>query len=193
MSADTDRLMNNVRSRVPGVTDTVLKQEMYNVMNDFFQTSNIWQEDIDFAVNTTDRSYTIAPAETYATIVRALTIANSGALPVGPYQMLTPGIVVFQYAQSQDDTYTATVALTVNEPLDGDGFPQFPAWVLNKYSTGIIDGLVGRVMSQPAKPYTNLQLAGIHLRNFRSCMSDAKVETLHRNVNNGQLWRFPKF
>ncbi|RZN09638.1 hypothetical protein CWO91_16550 [Bradyrhizobium genosp. SA-3] len=193
MSSDTDRLMNNARSRVPGATDTVLKQELFNVMNDFFQTSNIWQEDVAFAVNTTDKTYTITPAESYAAIVRSLYVLNSGGLPVGPYQMLTPGTIVFKDVQSQAGTYTATVSLTVDDPLAGDGFPQFPAWVLNKYSTGIIDGLVGRVMSQPAKPYTNIQLAAVHLRSFRSCMSDAKTEALHKNVNNGQTWRFPKF
>lgn len=193
MSTDTDRLLNNARSRVPGATDQVLKQELFNVMNDFFQVSNIWQEDISFAVNTTDKTYTVAPAEAYAVIVRALYVLNSGGRPVGPYQMLTPGTIVFKNTQSQADTYTVTVALTVDDPLDGSGFPQFPPWVLNKYSTGILDGLVGRVMSQPAKPYTNIQLASVHLRNFRNCMSDAKAEALHKNVNNGQTWRFPKF
>lgn len=193
MSTDTDRLLNNARSRLPGATDTVLKQELFNVMNDFFQVSNIWQEDVVFNVDTTNKTYTVAPVEAYASIVRALYILNSQSLPVGKYQMLTPGTIVFQNQQPKVDTYTVTLALTVDDPLDGSGFPQFPAWVLNKYSTGILDGLVGRTMSQPAKPYTNLQLASIHLKNFRNCMSDAKTEALHKNVNNGQSWRFPKF
>src|SRR5262249_51152992 len=106
--------------------------------------------------------------------------------------MITPGDITLKVAPSEAATYTATVALTIDDPVGKDGFPEFPAWVLTKYGTGILDGLLGRLMAQPAKPYTNPGLAVIRTKNFMSTRSTAKTEVLHGNLNNGQTWRFPR-
>ena len=57
----------------------------------------------------------------------------------------------------------------------------------------LLDGLVGRMMSQPAKPYTNPALGLNHLRKFRNAISFAGTESVRRNVANSQAWRFPPF
>ena len=56
----------------------------------------------------------------------------------------------------------------------------------------VLSGLLGRMMSQPAKPYTNMQLSVYHMRRFRDGIARAKVEAMHQNVYRAQSWRFPQ-
>lgn len=192
-SLDLTRLLNNARVHLPGAIDSMLQIELFNVFNDFFQGSNIWKEDITFPVKATDAVGTVYSIEneSVASMVRLLGMKNSSGLPVYG-TMAVPGEIILQTAPSQNDTLTATVALTVNDPTTKEGYPEFPAWTLNKYGTGILDGLVGRMMMQPAKPYTNAQLAAPRMRKFNGAISQAKYEALHANLNNGQTWRFPQ-
>ncbi len=193
MSLDTDRLMQNARIHLPGATDSALQLELFNVLNEFFQDSNVWQEDIDFAVTADDTIPTTyyIEQESVASIVRLLYIVNSDGQDVqGTMQI--PGEIILATQPGQADTYTATVALSVNDPVARDGFPEFPAWALNKYGMGILDGLLGRMMAQPAKPFTNLQLGTYHMRRFRSIVAQASSDSVRRNLANAQAWRFPQ-
>lgn len=193
MSLETERLLNNARIRLPGATDSALQLELFNVLNEFFQDSNVWQEAIDFGVTADDTiptTYYIEP-EAVSSIVRLLYIVNSDGGDVqGTMQI--PGEIILATQPGADDTYTATVALTVNDPVTRDGYPEFPAWTLNKYGLGILDGLLGRMMSQPAKPFTNLQLGTYHMRKFRSTVAQASTDALRQNRANAQAWRFPQ-
>lgn len=194
MSLDTERLMKNARVHLPGALDTVLLLELYNTVDQFLQESNIWQEDIEFAVSSANDAsavYYIEPQSTSA-IVRLSGVTNSDDRPIAA-MMDTPGEIVLAHAPSEDSTYTATVVLTIDDPVDPDGFPEFPQWIMNKYATSLLDGLVGRMMSQPAKPYTNPALGLNHLRKFRNAISFAGTESVRRNVANSQAWRFPPF
>jgi hypothetical protein len=182
--------MNNARVHVPGAIDSNLQIELFNVLNDFFQNSNIWQTNIPVPVVVGTSTYTLAPV-TSASINRLIALVNSSILPV-PATMAVPGALILNTQPSNADTLTATVSLTVDDPLDVEGNPIFPAWVLNKYNTGILDGLIGRMMMQPAKPYTNSQLAAFRMKSFKGATSQAKFEALHANLNNGQTWRFPQ-
>jgi hypothetical protein len=80
----------------------------------------------------------------------------------------------------------------VTDPVTRDGIPVFPAWILSKYGNDFLDGLMGRMMSQIAKPYSNTAMGTYHTKKFNNAMSQAKVEALHQNVYRGQSWRFPQ-
>lgn len=195
MSAETDRLMDNARIHVVGATDTALQLEMFNVLQEFFQDSNIWTEKVDFQVTAADDPadtiYYVEP-ESEASINRLMGIVNSANLPVYG-SMTTPGEIVLNTQPSQDDVYTAEIALTVNDPVARDGFAECPVWILNKYGLGIMHGLVARMMSQPAKPFTNVAMAAYHQKKFRGAVTLATNEAQHKNVNNAQAWCFPRF
>lgn len=190
MSLDVTRLMNNARVHLPGAIDSALQLELFNVFDTFFKDSNIWQEEIPFRVKVGTSDYSIEQTSV-ASIVRLLRITNSDGLPVRA-TMAEPGEIRLQSSPGQTDTYTATVSLTVDDPVAKDGYPEFPAWTLTKYGDGILEGLLARMMAQPAKPYTNSQMAVFHMRKFTGAVSQAKYEALHKNLNNGQTWRFPQ-
>jgi hypothetical protein len=197
-SVDMNRLMDHARIRLPGAVDAAILLELFSVLKEFFITSNAWQEKIEFSVTPTDLDYYIDPdAYTYdvvptqGTITRLLVVQNGQGTPVHA-TMQSPGSIVLHSSPSAPATYTATVALTVSDPVTRDGYPQFPEWVLHKYFNEMLDGLLGRMMSQIAKPYSNTTLAVVHLRKFKQGISIAKVEASRKNVYRAQSWRFPK-
>lgn len=196
-TADLTRMMNNARIHLPGAIDANIQLELFNLFNDFFQDSMIWQEDITFQVTTADPALTVYDIEqsSVSSINRLLKVLNSSGLPVTAY-MQTPGEITLANAPANTDTLTATVALTINDPVarsgQNIGFPEFPAWVLNKYGTGLLEGLLGRMMAQPAKPWSNQKMSMYYGAKMVGTTSQAKYEALHKNVSNGQAWSFPQ-
>lgn len=190
MSADLNRLMDNLRIRLPGAVDGVIQTELFAVLDDFFARSNAWTEDIEFDVTAGETDYTITPTGV-ALINRLMGVVDQNELPVA-VTMATPGEIKLVYEPTVAGTYTAQVALTVTDPVTRDGYPIMPDWVMNKYGNDILDGVLGRMMSQIAKPYTNERMAIYHMRRFSGAVSQAKVEAQHRNVYRGQNWRFPQ-
>lgn len=190
MNPDLARLMDNLRIRCPGAIDSALQLEFFSVMNEFFQDSNCWTEDIEFAVTSGVTDYLIT-STSVSTINRLIGVVNSQGLPQRVV-MPVPGELELAWVPDQDDTFTARVALTVTDPVTRDGYPEFPDWVLTKYNTSIQDGVLGRMFSQVAKPYSNERMAIYHSRRFEQAKSFAKVEAMHQNVYRGQNWKFPQ-
>lgn len=190
MSADLDRLMDNCRIRLPGVVDDVLKLELYSVLNEFFQGSNSWNEDITFTVTSGVVDYPITPSGV-SKIVRLLGVVNSEERFVGA-AMPEQDTITLLTIPNKTEAYIARVVLTVGDPLDAYGYPEYPEWALSSYFDEIADGVIGRAMSQVAKPYTNERMAIYHMRRFRGGVSRAKVEWQHQNVYRGQNWSFPQ-
>lgn len=190
MTADLNRLMDNLRIRLPGATDDALKLEYFSTMDQFFSATNIWTEDIDFEVTNDNKTYYVTPSGV-ANIQRLMGVVNSDGVVVAAL-MKTPGEITLVDYPNQADTYTLQLALSVKDPVTRDGYPEFPDWILEKYGVDLIDGVLGRMMSQIAKPYSNERMAIYHMRRFQNTMAIAKVEAQHRNVYRGQSWRFPQ-
>lgn len=195
---DMNRLMDSARINLPGATDAAIQNELFYVMNEFFQNSNIWYEDIPFNVTPTSLNLTTNPQAFSYDVVPSMGVVNRLIFVMDsqgvPQQgvMPTPGTVILRFSPNAADTYTARVALTVTDPTTRDGYPEFPGWILNKYGNDILDGVIGRMMGQLAKPYSNPQLAIVRLKNFKGAVSQAKVEAQHQNVYRGQAWNFPQ-
>jgi hypothetical protein len=197
-SADMNRLIDHAKIRLPGALDAAIQMELFSVMNEFFQNSNIWYEDIKFDVSPTTQSFTENPeAYTYplvpseGAIVRLMGLIDGKGIAQRGY-MPTLEEIVIAHAPSEASTYTARVSLTVVDPVTREGYPQFPAWILGKYGNDILEGVLGRMMSQLAKPYSSPQAAMYHTRNFKQAVNQARAEAMHQNVYRGQNWRFPQ-
>jgi hypothetical protein len=134
--------------------------------------------------------YTITPSS-IASIVRLLGVVNSDERAQNAVFGL-PSTLTLLTAPNKTEVFTARVALTVTDPVTRDEYPVFPDWVINKYSNDIQDGVLGRMMTQIAKPYTNERMAIYHMRQFRGAIAFAKVEAMHQNVYRGQNWKFPQ-
>lgn len=190
-STDINRLIDNLRVQLPGATDVAIKFEVFNALNDFFQGSNVWREDIAVTVTSGVTSYDLVPSGP-AKIVQLMSVFDANQFPVNAQIDLISGELLLQQTPSSDTTCTAQVALTVNDPIDREGYPVFPMWVLNIYMNGIVSGVLARMMGQPAKPYSNTQLAIYHNRNFNIAIANARVEANRGFTYGSQKWRFPQ-
>lgn len=193
-----NRLMDNARVKLPGAIDDALRLELFSVLKDFFQDSNIWEEDIPFDVTptalsrvTNSEAFTYEIVPTGGMITRLVGVRDSGGYPVHA-TMATPGEIILTTSPNVAQTYTATVTKTVSDPVTRQGYPVFPGWVLERYFNEILDGLLGGMMSQIAKPYSSPQMAQYHMRKFGRGISRAGNEASHKNVMGAQAWRFPQ-
>lgn len=197
-SADMNRLLDHARIRLPGALDAAMQLEFFSVVDEFLQRTNLWYEDITFTVNPSTDSYLENPAAytftltpTQGTIVRLMGVID-GRGAVQPATMPTLEALVLSYLPSEVSTYTARVSLSVTDPVTSEGNPDFPEWILGRYGSDLLEGVLGRMMSQIAKPYSAPQMAAVHLRNFSKATNQAKVEAMHQNLYRGQSWRFPQ-
>lgn len=200
-AADIDRFMKTARVRIPGATDDALQLELFAVMDEFFKGSNVWQEDIDVAIaanGAAGTTYFLVPSSP-STIDKLLwvfqvpTDTNTLRGPQISAAMSVPGELTLELQPNQAVVYRATVALSVQDPVSRTNYVVFPSWVLAKYRNTILDGLLGRMYSQPAKPWTNNQLSVFHLRKFKVGTASARVDMTKNNVFKAQPWRFPSF
>jgi hypothetical protein len=197
-NADVNRLMDNARVKLPGALDATLKMELFTVLREFFDHTNIWEETISFeAVPTSLPRVTNPEAYTYeivpdsGTIIRLMGVYDANGFAQAA-DMSIPGEVVLLHSPNDSITYYAKVSKTVDDPVTREGYPVFPGWVLDKYGNEITDGLIGRMMGQIAKPYSSPQMAQYHMRVFKAGISRASAEATHGNLYRGQRWRFPQ-
>lgn len=199
---DVLRLMDTARVRLPGATDAAIQLELFTVVDDFLKETNAWMEDIDVLVRGGLPNGTVIEltATGPALINKLMWVtlrpdANNSftGVPVGGYTMQTPGELLIHAMPSSDTWYRATVSKTVADPTQRDGYVTFPAWILQRHRDVILDGLLGKMMTQPNKPFTNQQTGVYHLRRFISGYSAARVEVQRNNAYRGQAWRFPGF
>jgi len=186
---DTDKLMDMARVKLPGARDNIIQHELYASMEEFLRTTNVWVEEIEITTVVDEQTYVVIPTE-LATITRLISVVDSDDIDVRAY-FKTPGELYLVTAPSTAETLTVKVALTVAGPTDDAGFPRAPSWIYSKYREDLLDGVVGRMMGHPAKPYSNERLAVYHLRRFRNAMAVAKAEGRHGYLFSGQQWKFP--
>lgn len=188
---DWTRLMNNLRMRLPGALDPAIRYELFSVCDELFIQSDVWKEDIVFAVTAGEDFYEIEPEETTSKIVRLVEVKNSDNIPVRA-TMEVIGEITLASEPSAADDFTATCSLTVKDPTDTNDFPRFPTWILERYREGIFDGVMGRMMAQPMRPYANERMSIYHLRRFRNVMAQATVDAQHKNLRGGNAWIYPR-
>jgi len=194
-NADVLRLVTNAQIRLPGATVSTVQQELFMVADEFFKESNVWREGIEFSVPANDPPGTVYEVTPTGNVVidKLMWMRNTdgGGRIFG--QMSVPGEITLASYPLSPARYIATVALTVSDPTQRDGYVSFPDWVLAKYRGVFLNGLLGKMMSQPAKPYTNTQLSVYYIKLFNSGKSSARIDAQRANVYRAQAWNFPSF
>jgi len=185
------RLMSNARVHIPGALDDTLKLELHNTLAEFLLKTKFWREQIEYTVRPGRTAYELAGTESGA-IFALVANLNSNGNPVAA-SMATAGTLDLTNDPGTVEVLTAEVALTVVDPDASDDYPQIPDDLLVMYGEGILAGLVGRMMSQPAKPYTNERMGIFNLRKFNVSVATARAAVAHKNIHGGQAWRFPPF
>lgn len=187
--ADIDQLMNQLRVELLGASDAQLRARMFDTMTEFFNDSSSWTEIIDLAVIPTSAQYDIAPTE--GQIIRLSGTIDSQLCFV-PALMQTPGVICFRWPPNVAQTYRVKVVKNVSLPTTRDQYPIAPDWVLKQWHTAIKEGVLGNMMNEKNKSYSEPKGALYHLTRFRKGITDARIATLKANTEGTQAWRFPQ-
>lgn len=183
MADDYTTLRDNIRARVPAVLDSMLDLELGNAVNEFLDQTNVWQEDIAISVVDGVSAYTVFSAQ--GEINRLMGVTENGRRL--PCQLALPDQLSVQNV-SAGQALVATVALV---PPSTDP-ASIPDWIWLKFRLALIDGVLGRLMSQIAKPYSNERMAIYHMRRFRNLCAQARIEAQRDYNYAGRAWSFPR-
>ena len=194
------RLMDSARIQLPGALQGAMNLAFFDVLKHFLQRTNAWQDEITFSATPSVWDYALTPNQT-ATINRLLWVEGARATTQdasGPIQngyLTQPGQAAnlrIATPPSSAETWYAHVAYSVADPTGGEGVPSVPDWLIEKYQDVLQEGLLERMMIQPAKPYANAQGAMLHGRRYRQGAILARAEVKHGFVSGANNWTFPQ-
>lgn len=187
-AADVSQLLKRVQITLVGVSDAGLKTELFDVLSEFFNDSSCWTELITISANSANTSYQLTPTEGQIIRLESVLDGNSFAVPA---LMADVGTLILANAPNTTQSYFVTVTKNVSLPNAKEMIPIGPDWVLPLWHVGILDGMLGKLMNQPAKSYSNTEKAVYHLKRFRDAIARARVSKQRANTRGTQAWRFP--
>ena len=198
---DFDQFMNQARVTLVGASEAGLRGALYDTLAEFFNDSSSWTQDVVVSAVPTRTDYPLVVPE--GQIIRLVGVTTPppvqgttiNPLPQGlfiPALMADVGTLQLARAPSTACQYVATVVTNVSLPTAKDQMPIAPSWVLPIWHVGILDGLLGKMMIQPAKSYSNTAQGAYHLKRFRDAIARARVSKLRANTNGSAAWRFPQ-
>jgi hypothetical protein len=190
--ANSDRLMNNLRVQLPGALDAAIQLELFNTVDEMCRTAIIWQATLTVTLTVGLLVYTVTVTD--AEIVSLYTVTH---------QTLDTNDVLFDDATSTLSIIavpTSTdalqplfldVALTPAPSASVDNY--LPARLWTKHFQALLDGVLSRMLMQPAKPYSNVTLGTYHAKRFRKFLALARADVEENSTFDGQNWVFPSF
>jgi len=195
--------MNQARIKLTGASDSGIKAEFYEVCKEFLQDSNSWVERDHLYVTAGIQDYLLTPRDG-GQVIRLLGVWDGIRIPVasfmpqfGTVSIRTP-IQVTSTAPATPPTLAATnpylvaYVKNVTEPTSRDDFPLVPEFLLKVYSLHLLDGVLGKMMGQQSKSYSNDAKSTYHLKRFRAGIQLAKTAAARQNTVGAQTWSFPR-
>lgn len=190
---DLGRILNNCRTQLPGSTDAAIQAMLFNVIDEFLTNSNAWNEWIPFTVGANNQSYLITPAQ-QGMIKRLGTIIDSNTVtyPATIVSFSPPAVSIWLvWPQNININVNAIVYKTIILPTTHDDIPIAPQWLLPLYERAIEAGVVGNMMLQIDKPYSDKGEGARLRKTFLNETASARVAAARGNLYGGQAWRFP--
>src|SRR5487761_1855074 len=203
---DFEQLMTQATAKLVGASDGAMRAEFYDVLTEFFNDSSCWTECVTFQYQPNIIGYPVSVSE--GQIIRLNGVRDWGptsppglntTIPPGtPAPLFLPalmpfvGRVVLQNIPDRTGYAHATFTINCSLPTSRDAVPIAPDWVLPIWHVGLLDGLLGKMMTSPNKSYSNIQQGAYHLKRFRDAIARARVSKLRANTLGSGAWRFPQ-
>lgn len=192
-------LLNQCRIELPGAADVAIRQRVYNVMHEFFNYSNSWTEQIPVTTVANQQDYNIVPAEVPpGQIIRLGGVIDQNFINY-PAMMPKIGLLEFITTPTTIQTLTVLAIKTVIRPSNADGsldhaypLPDIPKWVWGLWMPTFVHGVVGYMMMEMNRPYSNEKMGVFHLSLFRDGLKAARVAALRRNTWGTNAWMYPQ-
>lgn len=198
--------LKDILPRTPGVVRKVAKREFLLACREFCVDSGVWREvvgGIDTVAGTAD--YTVTSADASADVFQIIGVEYKGTTlkiatqrprdettPSGTPTIWYPnGMNGFTLWATPDTSETDAIRARVLLCLK-DTATDVPDFFYTRFYDALLDGVLGRLYSHPAKAYSNVDLGQYHLRRFRSAIKTATGHGIQGGVK-GNDWSFPVF
>ena len=194
-NASVTRIFDTARLRLPGATDGVMQLEFMNVVQEFCVTTSAWVDATDVRLEPNVNLYDLVPPDANGEIKRIVSVENADPQAprwTSPAWMPVPGVMQIDFIPQADQDIIVFVALQPSELGCKQNFPGVPDWFWTDYTKTLQDGLIGNMLVQPAKPYSNPQMGQFYLKRFISGMSAARIQADNGRRLGGQHWVFPQ-
>lgn len=193
-SLEFQRLIDDARTQLPGSLVSAIRAELFACVKDFLDQTNVWYEKIDVPIVANTRTYTLT-SPTQGRIIRLLNLYVSTDVdekPCSPVRMDQPGVIILGQTPGASATWVAKVAKTVKDPVDADGNPDIPAWLVEKYWDCFAHGVYSGMHAQGGKPYSNPNMALFRRRQYLKLRNEARIDAIKGNVIGQATWAFPQ-
>ncbi len=187
--SDWERLRSDCLNHLTGASQAGIKGELYNTLHELFNDASCWWEVLSVPVLPGVLDYNVVPTEG-GMIIRLAGVSDGNNIPQ-PAVMPTLGTVSILWPVNTAQTFSVTVVKNVSTTTS-DNLPDVPDWVLKLFYRTVLDGVLGKMMLQQNKSYTNDTLGTYHLKRFRDGIAMARVATLKRNTFGAQAWAYPQ-
>lgn len=189
---EADVLFANALIKLPGASHSGIKTELFPVLKEFFSTTNAWTEDIEFQAVAGTQTYLLSPKYD-GQIIRLIGLWDDKGIPVAAFMHDFARLrLVYTPTSTPPAKWFARVVKTVVLPTTKDDIPVAPDWTLRVYGEHILDGLLGRMMAQMQKSYSNQTMATYHLKRFLAGQNDARMAAKAQNQVGAQAWAYPQ-
>lgn len=187
-----------IRSQVPNAPDALIRQEIFNIMVDFTQGTNLWQEDVPINVvpNQLTYPFSVTSGVTYRLMVVYKDGDQNKNWVDSGITMRVPGVLQLTRGQSEAVLWHAVVAKACRTPLvingTDTGYPEVDAWIVDQNSDTIYYGTMWLLQRMPAKAFRDPVAARENGMIYSSAKSQARVDGMRTNVFGGQAWLYPQ-
>lgn len=184
-------LVDRCRVELLGASTALILAKMYDVMDEFFNDSSLWQEVLEgnFIGNAT-RYYLVPQHHPAGVIFRLDGVYDLNGFPV-PAAMPEPPFLQLAYPPNQPNPAFVRVIKTCAVPPPGEA-PHVPYWVFAQYTPYLMAGLLSKMQLQPDRPYTDVKTAQVNHYKFREGVMNARVNALRRNGFGKNSWIYPQ-
>lgn len=185
-----ERFMDLARVKATGASEAGIKAEFFEAASEFFNDSNAWQDQSTFSTVAGVTTYNVSPTAE-GRVIRLAGVLDGNLVPQSAL-MPDLGAITLQSAPNTVQTMTAYFVKTLDLPTYNRMIPLMPDALFKKYFAPLLDGVLGRLMSQENKSYADAKLSNYHLARFRTGIAKARVETMRANTSGAGSWRFPQ-
>lgn len=178
-----DRFFDEIEAVVPGVLHAVVQMCLWDSIEDFCTRSTFWRQTVQWTLGAGVNMLDFNPFDGASLIVQVLELEG-----LSQWEMQPVAVLVDHGDSTLQRQGHALVAL---KPVRLSN--QIPGFLTDLWFEPLRDGALSRLYGQPAKPYSNMQLAQFFGRRFEVGISRARGRAAHMNSRHAPTWRFPYF
>lgn len=187
------QFMDSIRAVMPAVKDSMIDLEYFNVVEDLCRQARCYRTTLEIQLVAGQQAY---PLVVDAARVVYLYDASSLTLSLAAGGLLwdeTSNMVSLEprvTAEADGDTLFVNAALVPVLKAGLEPINYIPEAVRFQNYECLVEGVKARLYSQVGKPYSNLVLAQMHGRRYRSLVGAARKLAAERSAI-GPTWVFP--